>query len=104
MNTVNRITELIFAAMRESNAAAEPGRLLEMSPSTVLVGDTGTLDSIGFLNLAVSIEENIERAFHTSIQVIDIILSADGERWTVADLACRVAEQLPAAQACRATG
>jgi len=98
VNTVNRMTELIFAAMRESNAAAEPGRVLEMSATTVLVGDTGKLDSLGFVNLVASIEENIERAFHTPISVMDVILGAGGEEWTVADLAGRVAEQLPTAQ------
>jgi hypothetical protein len=46
-----------------------------------------------------SIEENIERAFHTAISVMDIVLSADGEEWTVADLARRVAAQLDAAKA-----
>jgi acyl carrier protein len=99
VNAANRIAELIFAAMRESNAAAAPGRVLEISATTVLVGDTGKLDSLGFVNLVASIEDNIERAFHTAISVMDIILSADGEEWTVADLAGRVAEQLPATQA-----
>ncbi len=99
MNRVNKITELIFAAMRESNTTAKLGQVLEISATTVLVGDTGKLDSLGFVNLVASIEENIERAFHTAISVMDIILSADGKEWTVADLAGRVAEQLPAAQA-----
>src|SRR5579859_1958605 len=94
VNTANRITELIFAAMRESNAAAEHGRVLEISATTVLVGDTGKLDWLGFVNLMASIEENIEHAFHTAISAMDIILSTDGEEWTVADLAGRVAEQL----------
>lgn len=98
MDTVNRVTELIFAAMRESNAAVEPGRVLEISATTVLVGETGMLDSLGFVNLLASIEENVECAFHTPISVMDIILSAGGEEWTVADLAGRVVEQLPSAQ------
>lgn len=98
MNTVNRITEIIFAAMRESNAAAEPKRALEISASTVLVGDTGKLDSLAFVNLTISIEENIERDFHAAIPVLDTILNGDGDEWRVADLARRLAEQLPAAQ------
>jgi acyl carrier protein len=98
VSTCNKITELIFAAMRESNAAAKPGRVLEISATTVLVGDTGKLDSLGFVNLVASIEENIERAFHTAISVMDIILRGDGEQWTVADVAARVAEQLPASR------
>jgi acyl carrier protein len=98
VNTVNRIIELIFAAMRESNTAAGPGPALEISATTVLVGDTGKLDSLRFVNLVASIEENIERAFHTAISVMDVIDSANGEEWTVAGLARRVAEQLAAAQ------
>jgi len=99
VNRVNKITELIFAAMRESNTTAKLGQVLEISATTVLVGDTGKLDSLGFVNLVASIEENIERAFHTAISVMDIILSADEEEWTVADVAAHIAEQLPAAQA-----
>lgn len=98
MNTVNRITEIIFAAMRESNASAEPGRALEISASTVLVGDTGKLDSGAFVNLAIAIEENIERDLHAAIPVLDTILDGAGEEWRVADLARRLAEQLPSAQ------
>lgn len=98
MNTVNRITEIIFAAMRESNATAKPGRVLEISVSTVLVGDSGKLDSLRFVNLVTSIEENVERAFHAAIPVFEILLNSDRERWTVADLAGTVAEQQLVAQ------
>jgi hypothetical protein len=100
VNTVNAISELIFAAMRESNAVAEAGHVLEISVTTVLVGDTGKMDSTGFVNLLASIEENIECTFHTAISVLDIILDAEREEWTVGDLAVRVAEQLPAMQSC----
>jgi len=48
VNRVNKITELIFAAMRESNTTAKPGQVLEISATTVLVGGTGKLDSLGF--------------------------------------------------------
>jgi len=98
VNTVNGITEIIFAAMRESNATAKPGQVLEISAATVLVGETGKLDSLSFVNMVTSIEENIERAFHTAIPVWDTILNSAAEEWTVDDLARRVAEQLPLVQ------
>src|SRR5438552_3755311 len=66
--------------------------------STVLVGDTGKLDSVAFVNLAISIEENIERDFHAAIPVLDTILNGDGEEWRGDDLPRRLAEQLPAAR------
>ena len=98
MNTIDRITEIIFAAMRESNDAAEPGRALEISASTALVGDTGKLDSLAFVNLVISIQENIQRDLQVEIPVLDTILNGAGEEWRVSDLARRLAEQLPPAQ------
>ena len=78
--------------MRDLNAAAEPGRALDISAATVLVGPDGNLTSLDFVNLMVSIEENIERNLHTAISVGDIMLISDREEWTVADLAARIAE------------
>lgn len=101
MSCAGRITELIFDAMREYNATAEPGRALEISERTVLVGETGKLDSLGFVNLVASIEENIEAKLHRTMSVMDLILGLDGAEWTVADLAARLAETLDAEVAAR---
>ena len=98
MNIAGRITEIIFAAMQESNASAAPERALKLATTTLLFGKTSKLDSAGLVNLVASIDEGIERVFHIPLSVFDIILSGDREHWTVADLVTDIKHELPPVQ------
>ncbi len=97
-NYREKVIELMYAAMRELNSSRDAGRKLDMSPGTILIGQSSGLDSLAFVNLMATIEENIERALHRTLSVMDIVLEAGGLDWTVADVADQIARRLDDAE------
>ncbi len=61
----------IYEAIDQINVSNKAGPLLEKSPKTVLFGESGTLDSLGLINLIVATEEAIERDFEKTITLAD---------------------------------
>ncbi len=86
--------QLLYEAVDELNQGQAPGQTLEKSPTTVLMGSSGKLDSLGFIVLVVALEEKMERALGRHLSVIDAMFGG-GEKtqWTIADLAARLAQQ-----------
>lgn len=91
MEPQDKIIELIYAAIDEVNSAREPDNALEKSPETLLIGGSTSLDSIGLVNLIVSLEEGIERNFHKTITLIDAF-ATENTQWTVA-AACKFIQE-----------
>ncbi|MFQ5411132.1 MAG: hypothetical protein ACE5EC_02505 [Phycisphaerae bacterium] len=93
MECSQSITQAIYDAIDELNESGT-SQPLEKSRDTVLIGESGKLDSVGFVQLAVAVEENIERAHHKAISLWDIIGSAEQAQWTVGMLERSIAELL----------
>jgi acyl carrier protein len=88
-----QIMQAIYAAITEVNEMLEPGKALEKSPDTVVMGKSAKLDSMGFVTLITSVEENVERTLNETISLMDVFGdAAESSRWTVADLAKDIAE------------
>lgn len=94
MERYEQITRAVYEAMDEVNDMVEPDRALEKAPDTVLIGEAARLDSQGFVNLAVALEENVERMFNKPINVIDLLSPDEPETLTVATLVTRIANLL----------
>ena len=62
MEDYDKILQAIYEAIREVNELVDPDQKLVESPDTVLIGEDGTLDSLGLVSLATVTDENIERA------------------------------------------
>ncbi len=92
MERQQQILQIIQDAISEVNETLDREQVLETSPDTVLIGGSGKLDSLGFLNLTIAVVEHVERAFNESIELTDIFAAADQDSFTVAALAGRVAE------------
>ena len=88
------IIQAIYRAIDEVNEMLGPDKVLERSLDAVLVGESGELDSLSFLSFAVTVEENIEKAFNETISVIEMVASVDDKIWTVGNLATNIKEQL----------
>jgi acyl carrier protein len=54
-------------------------RLLSKSTNTVLLGESGELDSMGFVNLVAAVEEQLERQFGIRYALVDEVMRIDGE-------------------------
>ncbi len=61
----------IYEAVDEVNEQLPEDQALEKSPDTVLLGESGKLESIDLVNILVATEENIEEAFDTPISITD---------------------------------
>jgi len=92
MECFEQITRMIYDAIGEVNEMLGADQAIEKSPDTVLIGETGTLDSVSFVTLAVAVEENVERIFNKAISVFDVIEGSERSQWTVGTLARSVAE------------
>jgi len=88
----DKIVQLVYEAIADLNRTLEPQNALPLAHDTVLTGE-GKLDSLAFLNLAIGIEERVERHFRKTISIMETALIADDtESLTVAALAARVAK------------
>ena len=82
---------MIYEAIDEINRSLDPEQALDRSTDTVLFGESGRLDSLSFVNFAVTVEEKLGRIYRQPLSVFDLISAEELDRWTVADLAERIA-------------
>ena len=86
---------LIFAAIDEVNMMLSEERKLVKSDDTVLLGDSGTLDSLGLINLIVAVEQKIEERLGIAVSLVDEgAVSTDEPLFTVGMLAARISSLL----------
>ena len=91
MSSYQRALQLVYDAIDIVNETLEPEQRLTHTPDTVLLGEGGNLDSLGFVNFAVTVEEGLERDFGQNVSVMEIVTASERGHWTVADLAERIA-------------
>jgi len=62
---------LVYAAIDEVNAQSGEGILIQKNPDASLLGGDKGVDSLTFVNLVVAIEEQIQKALHKSVVLVD---------------------------------
>ena len=58
-NLRSRVMEIVISAIDDFNKAHPPDQQIPMSPETVLFGYEGALDSLGLVNLVMTIEQAV---------------------------------------------
>jgi len=71
------VTDVLFRAVDELNMTLPPERWLSKELDTPLMG-AGGLDSLGIVNLIVSLEEHVEMTFGVSVNLADQRTPRDG--------------------------
>ena len=71
INNDKKIIQVIFDAVDELNEQYPEKQGLIKSIDTVLFGETGTLDSLGLVNLIVTTEQKIEEEFGILVSLAD---------------------------------
>jgi hypothetical protein len=66
-----QIKELVFNAIDELNQQMKSDEQMDKSEMLALFGPSATLDSLGFINLITTIEENIEDELDLMVTIID---------------------------------
>jgi acyl carrier protein len=82
MVTVDDVLQIVYEAIKETNALLPRERRLELAPDTVLFAKSGKLDSLGLVNLVVAVEERVERRLHRVISLADLVATATGDEAT----------------------
>jgi acyl carrier protein len=65
------ILQLIYEVIDEMNEQRPAAARLEKSPTTILFGANGQLDSLGLVNLITLTEQKVEDAFGTTVVLAD---------------------------------
>lgn len=65
------ILNVIYQCVDEINDDEDQEQKLEKSLDTILLGSGSYLDSLGLVNLIVSVEQNINEKFNSSIMLAD---------------------------------
>ncbi len=71
MTDTEKIIQVIFDAIDELNEQRPDETPLEKSADTVLFGRSGSLDSLGLVNLIVAVEQGLEETFGVSLVLAD---------------------------------
>ena len=68
---IDIIYKSIYKSIDEVNSQMSKDEQLIKSPDTVLYGESSSIDSIGLINIIVTVEQNIEDDFEKSITLAD---------------------------------
>ena len=92
----DKIISIIFNTIDEHNLINNEELKLSKSLETVLLGKNSNLDSLGFINLLVSIESEVQKQVNDNISVIDedLFLLEDGPYQSVDTLSKYISSKL----------
>ena len=65
----NKVKDIVIKSINDFNEQLESDEILGVDENTILFGEGSTLDSLGLVNLIVSIEENIEEDLGITISL-----------------------------------
>jgi len=84
-----RVLDAIFDAIDAVNALAPEDRRIPKSEAVELLGDAAGVDSLGLINLIVTVEQQVETRFGRTISLTgdDELTRSDGPLRTVGALA-----------------
>ncbi len=93
-----RINNVVFSTIDEINKQLKKEQRLGKKPSTVLIGESGKLDSLGQVNFIVTLEENIETEFDMTIALTDELFMSESNNHvlTIGDVCKHLATNLHA--------
>ena len=78
---------IVFRAIDRVNEVQPEDNLLAKNPATILIGQGGQLDSMGFVNFVAALEEEMNEAIDAGVNVGDELnsRSQDAKASTVGD-------------------
>jgi len=75
--TINEVLEVVYDCIDELNRMLPTGAKLTKTIDTVLVGDSGVLDSLSLINFLVSLEEALRSKLDLQCFLLDESLLVD---------------------------
>jgi acyl carrier protein len=96
LEMTERILSIVFSTVEAINPQLAADQRLGKQPETVLIGEKGVLDSLGFINFLTSLEANLSESLGKPIKLLDesLMVDTDGPYRTIGSLVNYVATQL----------
>jgi acyl carrier protein len=94
MSHLEKIRAAVYRTVDAVNDLLPPEEALEASDDLVLIGKNGGLDSMGFVNFVVALEEELERELGGDLNIEDLLNIQTESGTTVADLIKMLVERL----------
>ena len=91
MSDVERIREAVYRTIDVVNDLLPAGQALEATDDLVLIGNHARLDSMGFVNFIVALEEELERALGRDLNIADLLGMQADEGKTISTVADMIA-------------
>jgi acyl carrier protein len=92
-NNKQNIIQLIHNAVDEVNESLSEDRHLGKSNHTILLGETGQLDSLGLINLIVAVENRAEKTLGLHLNLGEAISNPETPLRTIGSLADFILEK-----------
>lgn len=67
----SQLRDAVFGAIDELNELRSPAERIVKSLDTTLTGEGGPLDSLGFVNFIVAVEQRLDSVFTSSVSLLD---------------------------------
>lgn len=83
MERIELVRKSVFDAIDDVNELLSEEDKLQKSPETVLLGESGSLDSMELVNFIVAAEEHINKNLGMSISLVDEMANSEGALRTV---------------------
>jgi acyl carrier protein len=95
MTGIERIRRAVYRTLEDINDLLPSEQVLEVGDDLVLIGNNAGLDSMGFVNFIVALEEELERELGRDLNITELLnIQTDHSISTVADLINVLVERL----------
>ena len=94
MDINEQILKSIYDVVDQVNNVLFSDMQLEKSPQTVLIGQSGKLDSLGYINFIVAAESQISETFNTTIDLTNQDVDLQDDSLSIAALVEYISSQL----------
>jgi hypothetical protein len=75
--TKEELIGIIYESLEELNEQLPNDQQIQKSPNAILVGRTGGLDSLGFVNFIALVEEKCAHKYGVTLSLVDIFSHED---------------------------
>ena len=82
MSDVGKIRAAVYRTIDTVNDLLPSGHTLTASDDLVLIGHTAALDSMGFVNFIVALEEQLEGELQRGVNIPDLLAMQNGDGGT----------------------
>jgi len=79
----DKIRIAVYRAIEEANQLSADGEAAEVTESTILLGPEAALNSMGFVNFVVALEEEVNRLTDRPLDLFEKINSAEGKGYPI---------------------